>query len=107
MPDAKIGKKKTTTKRRRPAPVVQVLPRTSTILSDLITALAYEASRLASLAQSGKLDSKDRMALEGFSRALPNLTKEEDRLAKKDAVDSLSDDQLKELAAKLLLEHRE
>ena len=81
-----------------------MLPRTSTILTDLTTALAYEASRLAALAKTKKLSVKDRMALGEFARALPILTKEEDRLRKRDAVESLSDDDLKTIAAKLLLE---
>jgi len=84
-------------------PAVQVLPRPATILGDLMTTLAYEASRLSSIAQRKKLPKADRQALVDFSRALAILSAEDERMRKADAVAALTDDQLRDLAAKLLV----
>lgn len=102
MANAKPRSKRT----RNPSGIqaAEVLPRPSAILNDLTRALAYEASRLAALAEKKKLSSLDRRALTDFIRALSVLSQEDERMRKLDAVATLSDEQLRELAAKLLIE---
>ena len=89
-------------RRKDDAVAVQVLPRPASILSDLTTALAYEASRLAALAKERPLSLMDRRALTDFVRALAVLSSEDERMKKADAVATLSDDELRALATKLL-----
>lgn len=81
-----------------------VEPRPAAILGDLTATLAHEASRLAELARRGPLSRRDRRALVDFARALATVSAEDERMRRADAVASMTDEQLRELAAKLISE---
>ena len=76
--------------------------RPGAILADLAGALACDVRRLAELAERRPLGKADRRALAEYARAFATLAAEDERMRRADAVASLSDDQLRELAAQLL-----
>lgn len=84
------------------APLVQVVPSPSSILSDLLVSLSYEASRLAAKAQKQKLDNAERRALNDFCRSLQLLSKEDQLQKQQDVISNLSDEEIQKLAIKLL-----
>lgn len=83
-------------------PLVQIIPSPRHILSDLLISLSHEASRLAAKSQKQSLSSGERKALVEFARSLSILSKEDALQKSQDLISELSDEELKQLAGKIL-----